>query len=347
MKHILIGDLHTQDNNIVETDAVIDYIINDILKNNKIDSVTLLGDWTHQHNIVRQSVSACIRSNVIKLKEANPNLYYVVGNHDNENPRGGPVNAADLIMEGVGIKISGFTGYERILNSNLYIVGFRHQDMFIETCKEIYAQNPNSIILAHQTIDGSKYESGMPAIGGIVGSLLPNKMFIQGHVHTKQSFDRFFYVGSPRALTFSDVNQDKGIHIFDDETLTFEFISLNHITKCFYSADFKESDLQDSILPVNPAWKAGDDIKLHIHGSSDFFKKVVEANKELVNSNLGKISFIPHIKKTTNSQVDSKEVETDIFKAFEGYVFNVYNADADMRGKIWEQMTALSNQTQL
>jgi DNA repair exonuclease SbcCD nuclease subunit len=337
MKHLLVGDLHIQDSNIAETDAMFDFIINDVLKGTKIDSVVLLGDAWHCHNIVKQSVSTCLKRNVLKLKEANSNVYYVTGNHDNENPRGGPVNSADLILGDTGVKISGFTEYHRITDSDLYAVGFRHQDMFVETCKEIYKLNPNSIILHHQTIDGSKYESGMPAIGGIVGSLLPNKMLIGGHVHKAQAFDKFTYPGSPRALTFSDVNEDKGVHIFNDETLQFEFISLNHLTKCFYSFDVKEGD-----EPIQSTWKAGDDVKIHVHGSSDFYKKFTEENKSLQST--GKVSFIPHIKKTIDSKVDSKQVETDIYKAFEGYVFNTYNAETDMKGKIWDQMETLSKQ---
>jgi DNA repair exonuclease SbcCD nuclease subunit len=344
MKYLKIGDLHIQDGNIDETDRIFDYIVSTVIPQKKIDAVILLGDAWHCHNIVKQTVCDCIKRNITKLLSTKVKVYYVVGNHDNENPRGGPVNSADLIIGHMDVTISGFTGYKRIGDSDVYIVGFRHQDMFVETCNKIYAENPNSIIIHHQTVDGSKYESGMPAIGGIPAANLPNKMFIGGHVHTKQSFGKFIYLGSPRALTFSDVNQDKGVHVFDDETLTFEFISLNHITKSFYSFDILETEYEEGQHNMTPTWKAGDDVKIHIHGSSDFYKKFCEINKGLQTANLGKVSFIPHVKKIMDSKVDSKQVETDIYKAFEGYVFNTYNAEPDMKGKIWDQMEILSKQ---
>jgi DNA repair exonuclease SbcCD nuclease subunit len=346
MKHLIIGDLHVQDSNIQETNTVFDFITSLAMADNSIKSIQFLGDLWHHHNILRQTVCDCATSGMKTVIEAGVPVYYKVGNHDNENPRGGPVNAADIVFKGLDVNVSGFTGYNRVGDSNLYSVGFRTQEAFVETCNEIYQENPDSIILHHQTINGSKYESGMPALGGILPELLPNRLFIGGHVHTKQSFGKFIYVGSPRALTMSDVNLDKGIHIFDDESLTFEFISLGDFTKRFYSVDINEFNNDE--FTVNPNWKVTDDIKVNVYGSSDYYKKIVESSKqEIATGKYGRVRFTPHIKKIIDSKVSSKDVETDIYKAFEGYVKNVYNVNEETKGEIWKTIQHLEQQMEL
>lgn len=83
------------------------------------------------------------------------------------------------------------------------------------------------IVCGHFEIDGFEMMRGVAGHGG-----LPRDMFdrfeltLSGHYHTK-SFDEYHriqYVGTPYEITFADMHDPRGFHVFDTETRELEFI---------------------------------------------------------------------------------------------------------------------------
>jgi hypothetical protein len=85
---------------------------------------------------------------------------------------------------------------------------------------EAFVKAANSLpvanILCHATFVGAKYGNDFPAPDGVDPDRLTCLGVISGHIHMIQQIGKVQYIGSPRWLTASDANQDRGIWLFDD-----------------------------------------------------------------------------------------------------------------------------------
>ena len=65
-------------------------------------------------------------------------------------------------------------------------------------------------------------------------------MVLSGQYHCKQNKNNVYYLGTQYQITFSDLNETKGFHIFDTDTRDMEFISNPH--KMFHSITYNDKD---------------------------------------------------------------------------------------------------------
>jgi hypothetical protein len=62
---------------------------------------------------------------------------------------------------------------------------------------------------------------------------------LTGHYHVKSSRDSIHYLGTQYQMSFSDVWEKKGFHVFDFQNRTLEFIE--NPNKLFYTLDYDEN----------------------------------------------------------------------------------------------------------
>ena len=63
-----------------------------------------------------------------------------------------------------------------------------------------------------------------------------------GHFHTRSSDGKIFYLGNPYEMFWNDVNDPRGFHIFDTETLTHS--PINNPYKLFYNVYYEDTPYQ-------------------------------------------------------------------------------------------------------
>ena len=68
-----------------------------------------------------------------------------------------------------------------------------------------------------------------------------SKVF-SGHYHTRSNNGTVFYLGNPYEMFWNDVNDSRGFHIFDTETL--EHIPVNNPHRLFYNIYYEDTDFQ-------------------------------------------------------------------------------------------------------
>jgi len=61
-----------------------------------------------------------------------------------------------------------------------------------------------------------------------------------GHYHTRSDNGRIFYLGNPYEMFWTDVNDTRGFHIFDTETLT--HTPVNNPYKLFYNLYYEDTN---------------------------------------------------------------------------------------------------------
>ena len=63
-----------------------------------------------------------------------------------------------------------------------------------------------------------------------------------GHYHHRSSQDNIHYLGNPYEIYWNDVNETRGFHVFDTETL--EHTPINNPYRMFYKISYNDDNYQ-------------------------------------------------------------------------------------------------------
>lgn len=94
-----------------------------------------------------------------------------------------------------------------------------------DECLEFIETTKAEIICGHFEITGFYMDGGAKCENGIGVHLLKRfKRVFSGHFHKKQTVGNIYYLGTPYDLTYADLGEQKGFHVFDTETFDLEFV---------------------------------------------------------------------------------------------------------------------------
>jgi hypothetical protein len=290
MKILRCGDPHVKPNNIKESHALMQFVL-DRAREFKVDRVEFLGDQNDTHSILRLEVvefwDKWIRIFSHELFET----IMLVGNHDLSGDYSSTYSALHpfLALQGNMLKIvhepyrDGLYGYLPYIHDN---------NKFTEEANKL-ANEGATVLVSHPNYEGAVYDNGTGIIGGVRDIDLSNRFIhlIGGHIHTELELGRIWYTGNPRWLTKNDSNKRKGIWLctHDDKTgqiLSKEFISTGSVCTPIISLQWKEGQEKPEI-PNNA--KVG----IELIGSSDWVSKT---KKDLIGVSVS--SKITDIKKS-------------------------------------------------
>lgn len=105
-----------------------------------------------------------------------------------------------------------------------------------------------TVIIGHFEINGFYMNAGIQCENGLKPSLFDRfDMVFSGHFHKRHSIKNVHYVGTPYQMTFADVDEPKGFHVFDTETKELEFIeNPNHMFyRIYYDDENYSLDVED------------------------------------------------------------------------------------------------------
>ena len=307
-KYIYVGDPHVTQNNIKESENLLNFIKNTAIQN-KVNNIIILGDLFDTHGVIRSEVlnfwDRWLRELSKQFK-----VTILVGNHDmilgdSEYAGASPLNCLrqkyhytlnivdnPIIIDRIGF-ISFTDSKSDFLNKSSYL-----------------RDNGATLLIAHQTFIGAEYESGFPAEDGIDIDSVPQEAIISGHIHKSQQIGKVFYPGAPRWLKSTDADTDKGIWLFEHNKenpaiYIKTFISTRDIVTPIIKIVFKEGD-PEPVLPNNAK------VALELIGESSWIAKMRKQYK-------GKASIraIPSDRKAAS--VDKSKL-VDIEQFLAGYV---------------------------
>lgn len=219
MRVLFIGDPHLKINRF---DLAMTFIawLNKLIKEQKPDLVVNLGDTFDTHAVLRSEVTVEFMKHVYGVIDQGIPYVYLLGNHDMYKPNDSKYHAM-LPFKG---KIK-----------DLYVVD-KTEDLFGMTFVPYQHDGATfprvtlPIVIAHQTFIGGDYGPIRATEGVDPRSLSTCEIVISGHIHKRQRLmdheigPEIIYVGSPFSQSASDVDQSKGISIFDMDTYAETFI---------------------------------------------------------------------------------------------------------------------------
>lgn len=217
MKVLFIGDPHLK---ITRFDLAKQFLswIDGIIFHHKPDLVVNLGDTFDTHAVIRSEVMTEFALHVNSTLLTCPYIY-LLGNHDMYKPNDSKYHALKHLKG----KIKGFTIVDELVNLHgMTFVPYVHRP-------EEFPKQTLPICVAHQTFKGADFGDITTKDGVDASSIAGAELVISGHIHKKQRLatggPEVIYCGSPFSQSASDINQVKGVSVFDTDTYAEEFIA--------------------------------------------------------------------------------------------------------------------------
>lgn len=308
-----VGDPHAKVNNLDEMKSLILFVA-ETAKNAGVSRIEILGDLFHTHAIIRLEVLA-FWVWALDILRGICETVVLTGNHDLSGDYNFDFSALSVfvLMNKDNLKIIekptqlGVFGY----------VPYTHDSAkFIASADSLSASGAR-IMVCHQTIQGSKYESGMYAPDGIPTGEWSKRFehIISGHIHSEQSFGNVIYTGTARWDTIADANLRKGIWLFDHRddsgcVVSSNFISTENVCSPIQHIEWREED------DTEYGWSVNARVAVELIGSSVWVASMKEKLK-------GKCSI-----KTKITDKQKLQIRTS-GDSFEGFIKNLFVTSMD------------------
>jgi DNA repair exonuclease SbcCD nuclease subunit len=217
------------------------------LEDRRIDCVVHLGDaFDNRKGVDYWGLEWAQRVFYDPLRKRNIQLYQICGNHDAEKRTTNKYNAIDTLLRD-------YPNIIRITEPQQHMIG-KTKILFVPwICKdnetktfELLQNTTAKLVFGHLELTGFSLFPGLLQTHGLSTERFEkfDRVF-SGHYHTRSDDGKIFYLGNPYQLFWSDVEDERGFHIFDTETYELEFIKnpYNMFERIYYSdTDYKDFD---------------------------------------------------------------------------------------------------------
>jgi len=292
------------------------------LKENNITTIIHAGDLMDRRKFVNFNILNQVRTKFIeRLQKDEINLHCILGNHDVYFRNTNEVNSTKELF-GDSLELyeePTLVNFDGLDIAFLPWVNKENYKQSVEFIKNVAAP----ILIGHLELDGYEVMRGIQYQGGMNAKLFERfEKVYSGHFHCRQEKGNIYYMGTQYQITFSDLNETKGFHIFDTSTREIEFIENPY--KMFYTLSYNDENGPVK-FEKNPHLK-GSYIKLlvekkkHPYDFDRYMDKLYEAGvskitlvEELVDSEWTKEEIVDLAQDTVtliNNEIDTiKEVE--------------------------------------
>ncbi len=170
-------------------------------------------------------------------------MYAITGNHDCYYKNTNHVNSPELLLNDYS-NISTFSKATEINIDGLDILllPWINSENYDESLEAI--QNSKSkVAMGHLEINGFKATRGHMMEDGMDTDVFSKfNAVYSGHFHTRSTDGKINYLGNPYEMYWNDVNDTRGFHIFDTDTIT--HAPINNPYKLFYNVYYEDTPYQ-------------------------------------------------------------------------------------------------------
>jgi len=213
------------------------------LEEHGVETVIHMGDaFDSRKSIDYQSLEWAKRVVFDPLKKYD--VHMIVGNHDCYYKNTNNVNSPALLLKDYpNIKTYSSPTNTKVCGIDMTFIPWICSENYDETLKVIQ-KSKAKIAMGHLELKGFRVNKHLVMEEhGLEANLFSNftKVF-SGHYHTRSDNGTVFYLGNPYEMYWTDVNDTRGFHIFDTETL--EHTPINNPYKLFYNIYYEDTPHQ-------------------------------------------------------------------------------------------------------
>ena len=212
------------------------------LEREKIDTVIHMGDiFDSRKSIDYQSLEWAKQVVFEPLRKYK--VYAITGNHDCYYKNTNHVNSPELLLNDYS-NISTFSKATEINIDGLDILllPWINSENYDESLEAIQKSN-SKVAMGHLEINGFKATRGHMMEDGMDTDVFSKfNAVYSGHFHTRSTDGKINYLGNPYEMYWNDVNDTRGFHIFDTDTIT--HAPINNPYKLFYNVYYEDTNHQ-------------------------------------------------------------------------------------------------------
>ena len=212
------------------------------LEENNVETVIHMGDaFDSRKSIDYQSLEWAKRVVFDPLKKYE--VHMIIGNHDTYYKNTNSVNSPELLLQTYSnIKTYSDPTEVNIGGLKILFLPWINQENEANTLK-IIKKTTSKCAMGHLELQGFRVNRQLIMEHGLESKLFEKfDRVYSGHYHTRSNNGKVFYLGNPYEMYWTDVNDTRGFHIFDTETL--EHTPINNPYKLFYNIYYEDTPYQ-------------------------------------------------------------------------------------------------------
>ena len=170
-------------------------------------------------------------------------IHLVTGNHDVYFKNTNSVNSPGLLLQTYSnVKTYSEPTEVNIGGLKILFLPWINQENEEKTFKLI-EKTTSKCAMGHLECQGFRVNRQLIMEHGLESKLFDKfDRVYSGHYHTRSNNGKVFYLGNPYEMYWTDVNDTRGFHIFDTETL--EHTPINNPYKLFYNIYYEDTPYQ-------------------------------------------------------------------------------------------------------
>jgi DNA repair exonuclease SbcCD nuclease subunit len=212
------------------------------LEEHGVEAVIHMGDaFDSRKSIDYQSLEWSKRVVFDPLKKYD--VHMIIGNHDTYYKNTNTVNSPELLLQTYSnIKTYSDPTEVNIGGLKILFLPWINQENEEKTLKLIQ-KTTSKVAMGHLECQGFRVNRQLIMEHGLQSELFEKfDRVYSGHYHTRSNNGIIFYLGNPYEMYWTDVNDTRGFHIFDTETL--EHTPINNPYKLFYNIYYEDTPYQ-------------------------------------------------------------------------------------------------------
>ena len=212
------------------------------LEEKNVEAVIHMGDtFDSRKSIDYQSLEWSKRVVFDPLKKYD--VHMIIGNHDTYYKNTNTVNSPELLLQTYSnIKTYSDPTEVNIGGLSILFLPWINQENEAKTFKLIQ-KTSSKVAMGHLECQGFRVNRQLIMEHGLQSELFEKfDRVYSGHYHTRSTNGTIFYLGNPYEMYWTDVNDTRGFHIFDTETL--EHTPINNPYKLFYNIYYEDTPYQ-------------------------------------------------------------------------------------------------------
>jgi len=210
------------------------------LEEHQIDTVIHMGDiFDSRKAIDLQSLEWSKKVVFEPLKKYK--VHALIGNHDCYYKNTNNVNSPELLLKDYeNIKTYSKATEISLDKLKILLLPWINSENYEET-EKLINKTKAKVAMGHLEVNGFKATRGHMMENGMdVKTFNKFEKVYSGHFHTRSDDGQIFYLGNPYEMFWNDVNDPRGFHIFDTDTL--EHTPINNPYKLFYNIYYEDSN---------------------------------------------------------------------------------------------------------
>jgi len=210
------------------------------LEEHGVEAVIHMGDaFDSRKSIDYQSLEWSKRVVFDPLKKYD--VHMIIGNHDTYYKNTNEVNSPELLLQTYpNIKTYSKPTEVNVGGLDILFLPWINQGNE-ELSLNIIKKTSCRCAMGHLELQGFRVNRQIIMEHGLESKLFEKfERVYSGHYHTRSNDGKVFYLGNPYEMYWTDVNDTRGFHIFDTETLT--HTPINNPYKLFYNIYYEDTN---------------------------------------------------------------------------------------------------------